>query len=210
MSGVLIVGAGGHAKVVADILRCQGATVLGYVDDDASLWGTLRLGLPVLGGIDGWAGHAPAGLVMGVGGNAARQAVVRRLGEPAAGLWRSAVHPDATVAASVRLGEGVVIAARAVVNPDTVVGDHAIINTGATVDHDCMLGAYSHIAPGAHLAGGVEVGEGALVGVGASVIPYRSIGPWATIGAGAAVVRDVPGRVTARGVPARWDQNARK
>ncbi len=208
MSGILIVGAGGHAKVVADILLCQGLAVLGYVDDDPSSWGEQRLGLPVLGGIDRWTEHTPDGLVMGVGGNAARQAIVRRLGEAAADMWRNAVHPSATVAPSVRLGVGVVIAAQAALNPDTVVGDHVIINTGATVDHDCILGEYSHIAPGAHLAGGVQVGAGTLVGVGVSVIPYQTIGSWSTIGAGATVVREIPGHVTAYGVPARWNTSA--
>ena len=208
MSGLLIVGAGGHARVVADILLCRGLPVLGYVDDDPASWGSVRLGLPVLGSVEAWAEHAPGGLVMGIGDNAARRAVVGRLGERAGELWRSAVHPDATVAASARLGRGVVIAARAVVNPDALIGDHAIINTGATVDHDCRLGAYCHVAPGANLAGGVEVGEGALIGVGAAVIPYLSVGRWATVGAGAVVVRDVPDGVTATGAPARWRDGA--
>lgn len=202
--GVLVIGAGGHAKVVADILACQGEIVIGFLDDNPDSWGTRRLGLPVLGGIDLFDSHSPGGLVMGIGDNMARQRIVGRLGTAANGLWRSAIHPRSTVASSVRVGSGVVVAAGAVVNPDSVLGDHVIVNTGATVDHDCMIGNYVHIAPGVHMSGGVQVGLGVLIGVGASVAPGKTIGDWAVVGAGAVVVRDVPGRVTAKGVPARW------
>lgn len=204
MSGVLIFGAGGHAKVVADILCCQGVSIRGFLDDDPQSWGTTRLGIPVLGGIDAWIDHAPDGLVIGIGSNSIRRAIVARLGDRVQNLWRSAIHPRATIAESVRLGHGVVVAAHAVLNPDSVIGDHAIINTSATVDHDCTIGAYVHIAPGVHLGGGVRVDEGTLIGIGSSVIPYRTIGSWAVIGAGAAVVTDIPDKVTAKGVPARW------
>jgi sugar O-acyltransferase (sialic acid O-acetyltransferase NeuD family) len=206
MSGILIVGAGGHAKVVADILLSQGLNVVGFLDDDPSTWGGTRLGLPVVGSIASYAEYAPEGLVMGVGSNLARKQIVKRLGAEAHGLWRGAIHSRATLANSVRLGVGVVVAAGAVVNPDSVLGDHVIINTGAIVDHDCTIGAYAHIAPGVRLAGGVCVGEGALIGVGASVIPLRAIGGWATVGAGAVVVDDVPDGAIAKGVPARWER----
>ena len=204
LDGVLILGAGGHGKVVADILVCQGVPVLGFLDDDPMLEGQTRLGLPVLGRIDAYPRYEPGGLVLGVGDAARRRGVVRRGGAAAQPLWRSAVHPRATVAASARLGRGVTISAGAVVNPDASVGDHAIVNTGATVDHDCVIAAYGHIAPGAHLAGGVRIGEGALVGVGANVCPNCSIGAWAVVGAGAVVVCDIPAGVTALGVPARY------
>jgi acetyltransferase EpsM len=204
MSGLLILGGGGHGKVVADILLARGELVLGFLDDDAATWGTTRFDLPVLGGIDTFADHSPAGLVPGLGANAARQRVVERLGERARGLWRPAIHPRAIVAPSARIGQGAVVAAGTVINPDAVVGDHAIVNTGATVDHDCVVGAYAHLGPGTHLAGGVRVGEGTLVGIGAVVIPYRSIGRWSIVGAGAVVVRDIPDGVTAKGLPARW------
>ena len=201
---MLVLGAGGHGKVVADILLCRGLAVRGFLDDDPAIWGATRLGLPVLGAIESYAGYAPDGLVMGIGANHIRRQVAERLGAAATPLWRNAIHPQATVAASARLGRGVMIAAGAVVNPDSALGDHVIINTGATVDHDCTLGAYVHLAPGGHLAGGVRIGAGTLIGVGASVAPQRSVGEWATVGAGAVVVRDIPDRVIAKGVPARW------
>ncbi len=204
MSGVLVLGAGGHGKVVADILLCQGIDVLGFLDDDPASWGTTRLGLPVLGAIATYHRFDPTGLALGIGSNAGRQSVVAQLGDATASLWCNAVHPRATVAGSVRLGRGVVVAAGVVVNPDTIVGDHVILNTGCTVDHDCEIGAYSHIAPGSHLAGGVRIGEGAFMGIGSVITPYRSVGEWTTVGAGAAVVTDIPAKVVAKGVPARW------
>jgi sugar O-acyltransferase (sialic acid O-acetyltransferase NeuD family) len=199
---ILVVGAGGHGKVAADILLRAGQTVLGFVDDDEATWGTAPLGLPVFGATVDYAKFQVTGLVMGIGSNRARKAVVERISVGT--VWQSAIHPAAVIAESARIGRGVLIAAGAIINPDAVVGDFAIINTGATVDHDCALGAYVHIAPGVNLAGGVQVGEGTLIGVGARVIPYQRIGAWAIIGAGGVVVRDVPDGVTAKGVPARW------
>jgi len=203
MSGILIIGAGGHGKVVADILLRQSMPVRGFLDDDPTTWGTLRLGLPVLGPIDTFSDYSPEGLAMGIGSNALRQDVVKRLGTLAQELWQSAIHPRAILAPSAKIGRGTVIAAGAIVNPDAVVGEHVIINTGATVDHDCRIGDFAHIAPGVHLAGGVRVGEGSLVGIGGSVIPGCNIGQWTTIGAGAVVVDDIPSHSVAVGVPAR-------
>lgn len=203
MSGILIIGAGGHGKVVADILLQQSAPVLGFLDDDPTTWGTSRLGLPVLGAIDTFLDHSPEGLVMGIGSNVLRQDIVKRLGSLAQELWWSAIHPQAIIAPSARIGRGTVVAAGAIVNPDAMVGDHVIINTGATVDHDCRIGDFAHIAPGVHLAGGVRVGEGSLLGIGSTVIPCCSIGQWTIIGAGAVVVDDIPSHAVAVGVPAR-------
>lgn len=204
MSNLLVIGAGGHAKVVADILLCQGLQLQGFLDDDPRSWGTTRLGLPVLGGISTYVDYAPGGLAMAIGDNAARERIVTQMGQAVQSLWRNALHPRATIAASARLGRGVVVAAGAVLNPDSVLGDFAILNTGATVDHDCNIGEYAHLAPGTHLSGGVNIGRGTLVGVGATIAPGCSVGEWAVIGAGAVVVSNIPDRVTAIGVPARW------
>lgn len=199
-----MVGAGGHGKVVADILICQGIAVRGFLDDASATWGSTRLGLPILGPVAAYADYAPDGLALGVGANAIRRQIVTQLDCGAADLWRAAIHPRAVVAASARLGIGAVIMAGAVINPDTVLGDHVIINTGASVDHDCLIGDYVHLAPGVHLSGGVRVGAGTLVGVGGAIAPGRTVGAWTTVGAGAVVVRDIPDGVTAKGVPARW------
>jgi sugar O-acyltransferase (sialic acid O-acetyltransferase NeuD family) len=203
---VLILGAGGHAKVVADVLELSGTDIAGYLDDDPRLIGERLLGYPVLGPIASLAAHAPTGLIVGVGSNDARRRIVERVGDSARELWINAIHPRAVVAASARraLGQGILIGAGAVVNPDTRVADHVIVNTGATVDHDCDLGVFAHIAPGCHLAGNVTVGAGTLIGIGSTVIPGIHIGARSIVGAGSVVVRDVPDGVTAKGVPARW------
>lgn len=203
MSGVLILGAGGHAKVIADILMSQGTEVRGFLDDDPKLWGEMRLGLPVLGAIGQYLDYQPDGLIIGIGDNLVRRSFAERLSTQAQKLWCNAVHPRAILARSVRLGQGVVVGAGAVINPDTVLGDHAIINTGATVDHDCTIGDFVHVAPGAHVAGGVLVGEGALLGIGSSLIPNISVGAWTTIGAGSVVTSDLSAELIAFGVPAR-------
>jgi len=203
MSGVLILGAGGHAKVVADILRASGIRVIGFLDDDPVTWQQQRLNLPVLGPIDSFENHAPDGLALGVGSNHGRQTIVERLGTHAEQLWHNAIHPSAVVAPSVRLGRGVVVAAGAIINPDSTIGDYAIVNTAASVDHDCLVGDFAHIAPASCLTGGVRIGEGTLVGAGSTITPYRSVGAWSVIGAGAVVTQDIPSDITAVGVPAR-------
>lgn len=207
MSGLLILGAGGHAKVVADILMSQGIQVLGFLDDDPDLWGETRLGLPVLGAIVRHSEYETDGLIIGIGDNLVRRSIAQRLDAQSQRLrWRNAVHPRATIANSARLGRGIVVGAGAVINPDAILGDHVVINTGATVDHDCIIGAFAHIAPGAHLAGGVIVGEGALLGVGSSLIPNVKVGEWTTVKAGSVVVSDLYAKSIAYDVPAKTEK----
>lgn len=204
LTGILIVGAGGHAKVVADILHAQGDHVLGYLDDEVSLHGQERLGFPILGSIDCYRDFNPNGLIIGVGSNSARFEIVKRLDAVPRGLWVNAIHPQAVIAPSVQLGIGIVVAAGVVINPDAVIGDHAIINTGATVDHDCAIGRFVHIAPGVNLAGNVQIDDECLIGIGSDAIPGCHIGAKAVVGAGSVVISDIPAGVTAKGVPARW------
>jgi len=204
MSGILIIGAGGHAKVVADILLSRGEKVLGFLDDNPQLWGQTRLDLPILAGTDSFLEFQPDGLIIGIGVNTVRKAIVERLGDAARLLWRLAIHPSAVIAPSVSLGPGTVICAGVVINPDTAIGQHVIINTGATVDHDCVIEDYAHVAPGSTLTGAIRVGVGALIGARAVAIPGRTVGAWATVGAGAVITRDVPAGIVAKGIPARW------
>jgi sugar O-acyltransferase (sialic acid O-acetyltransferase NeuD family) len=198
--GVVVVGAGGHAKVVISTLQEAGIEIAALVDDDPGKVGETLLGVRVVGlPAERLSGGAPRA-VIAVGDNPQRRAVAERFPHVE---WCSVVHPRAFMHPSVRLGPGTVVFAGAIIQPDTRIGPHVIVNTGATVDHDCEIGGFVHIAPGVHLSGGVTVGEGALLGIGSCVRPGGVVGSWATVGAGAAVVGTIPDGVVAVGVPAR-------
>lgn len=198
--GVFVLGAGGHGKVVISTLHAAGHRVAAVLDDDSARWGKTLLGLPIVGAITELPDSGEAQAVIAVGDNRVRERLARQFRNVE---WITAVHPSAYVHPSVHLGPGTVLCAGVVVQPDAVIGAHVIVNTRATVDHDCQVGDYVHLAPGVHLAGGVRVEQGALLGIGSVVIPGCRIGEWTTIGAGGVVVRDLPRRITAIGVPAR-------
>ena len=204
--GNLIVGAGGHGKVVADALLAAGMKLLGFLDDDLTRMNQVVLGYPVLASSDKWTELNAEGLVIGVGNNHIRQQLQEKIKAIAWPNWIKVIHPRAVVAQTALVGVGTVVMAGAIINPDAVIGEHAIINTGATVDHDCTVGKYVHIAPGVHLAGEVSVGDSAFIGIGSVVLPGCRIGKNAVIGAGAVVINDVPDDVVAKGIPARWDE----
>ncbi|MGB5161623.1 MAG: acetyltransferase [Thermoanaerobaculia bacterium] len=195
---IVVVGAGGHAKVVIATVRAAGGDVVAAYDDDHDRWGQQILGVPINGPISSEAiGNAPA--IIAIGNNRARQSIAERLHAQ----WVSVCHPNTTVHSSVLLGPGTVVFAGSVIQPDATIGAHSILNTAATVDHDCIVGDFVHIGPGVCLCGGVTVDEGVLLGVGAKVAPNVEVGPWSTAGAGAVCVVDVPGSTTVVGVPAR-------
>jgi len=198
--GVYVIGGGGHAKVVISTLRAMGASLKGVLDDSPRLRGLEIAGVPVLGPIELLADQTTPSAIIAVGSNAFRRQTALKFPHV---RWVCALHPTAVIDPSVMIGAGSVVFAGAVLQVDVRLGDHVIVNTGATVDHDGTLHDYTHLAPGVHLAGNVTVAEGAFVGVATAVIPGRRIGPWATVGAGAVVVRDLPANVTAVGTPAR-------
>lgn len=204
---VLIVGAGGHAQVVADcLLRMAEAgysvTPIGYVDDNPLLHGVVYLGLPVLGGLAMIPTTPHDALLLGIGSNHTRRRLYALLSEGGE-HFATAIHPRAIVAPDVVIGAGTLVAAGAVINTGTTVGGNVIINTGATVDHGNQIGDHAHIAPGVHLGGDVIVGAGTLVGIGAIVMPQRTVGRWAVVGAGAVVHQPVADETTVVGIPAR-------
>lgn len=200
-SGVFVMGAGGHGKVVVSTLQERGVEVLGVFDDDAGKWAGRLLGVPVLGGLDLAPEYADRGrFILAIGDNDQRARLVERF---ACLDWATAVHPAAYVHPTVRLEAGVVVFAGAVVQPETAVGAHSIVNTGATVDHDCQIGDFAHLAPGVNLAGGVVVESRAMLGVGAVVVPGVRIGEGAVVGAGSVVIGNVDPGDTVAGVPAR-------
>jgi len=204
---IVVLGAGGHAKVVVDAIRtAELARTVRVRDDDSRLDGQELLGILVETPI-GRPEELPECVHVATGDNRTRQRLAAVL--VAAGKRLIAVaHPHASVAAAARIGSGAFIAAKAVIAPSAVVGECAIINHCAVVDHDCMVGPYAHIAPNATLGGAVRVGVGTLIGAGAVVLPGMEVGNWATVGAGAVVTRPVPDGTTVVGVPALWKPHA--
>lgn len=203
--GIIIYGAGGHGKVVADVVERQGTyNLLGFIDDNPAVWGKELSGYKILGGIDACTngGLTRYPFIVAIGDNQARRQIVARL-ETLGGHFGRAVHPSAQIAKDVRLAPGVMVMANVVINPGSRIGNHTIVNTSATIDHDCVIGDFVHISPAAALAGNVVVQEGAHVGMGSLILPGVQVGAYSVIGAGAVVTKNIPERVTAVGVPAR-------
>jgi UDP-N-acetylbacillosamine N-acetyltransferase len=204
---IVIWGASGHARVVADIIRTSGSyEIAAFLDDvQPGRAGERFEGAPVAGGREQLAACRAAGathLIVAFGNCAARLEAAREAIASGFTLG-TAIHPSAVVAASARIGAGSVVAANAVVNPAAVIGENVIINTSASVDHDCVVENGAHLCPGVRLAGGVRIGAAAWIGIGATVADQRTIGSGALVGAGAVVVSDIPEHVVAYGVPAR-------
>jgi sugar O-acyltransferase (sialic acid O-acetyltransferase NeuD family) len=205
---VVVVGASGHGKKVAEALLLAGEhTVVGFLDSVKTA-GTQWFGLEVLGRDDELVAVAARlqvdAAVVGIGDNAARRRVADMLRAAMPDVvFPVVVHPSAVIATGARCGEGAVVMAGAVVGVDAALGAHALVDTGAVLDHDSVLGQAASLAPGAAVAGGVTIGACAAVGIGATVIQGRVIGEHTVVGAGAAVLSDLPGHVVAVGVPAR-------
>ncbi|MGY4761583.1 acetyltransferase [Paenibacillus caseinilyticus] len=200
----MVLGAGGHAKVVIDILRADPKIELvGCIDKDPSLRSVARL--PVLGDDSLLAGLHAQGIqhaFIAIGSNRVRQQLGQQL-ESLGFRLVSAISPFSWISDSAQLGDGVAVMPGAVINAEAKIGRLSIINTGATVDHECDIGEACHIAPGSALSGNVTVGKGTFLGTGTRVIDAIEIGPWAMVGAGSVVTRPLPGRCTAVGVPCR-------
>lgn len=199
---LLILGAGGHGRVVAETAIAAGLSVAGFLDEDPSLLRQRPLGLPVLGNTDTLNQTDAAALGFGVGRNSTRLALLHRF---AISRWSLPwiIHPRAWLSPSAVVGPATVVMANASVQTACQLGAAVIINTNASVDHDCVLADGVHVSPGAHLAGNVTVGESTHIGIGASVIEGIRIGANCLIAAGAVVVQDVPDGQRVAGVPAR-------
>ena len=208
---MIVWGAGGHAAVLADAANSAEMEVVGFVSDDPARLGTTVRGFTsTVIAVDadframltrGAAWPLDATIVgLGFGDNAVRIAAARAVRADALPLIR---HPSAVIAASAELGAGTAVLALAVVNPRATIGMAVIVNTGALVEHDCVVEDGAHLSPGSVIAGGVRVGAGAWIGARAVVLPGVTIGAGALIGAGAVVTRDVDPKSVVVGIPAR-------
>ena len=208
MKSLVIIGAGGHGKVVADAARCTGNWPQVEFFDER--WPALYEleGTAVVGDLaqlrsrtaPGW--PADTELVVALGDNTRRLALSREFVAAGARL-ATVVHPSAVVSTSAEVGAGSVVFAHAVINPGCVIGQACIVNTGTLVDHDARIAEGVHICPGVALAGNVSVGAEAWVGIGSCVIQGVKIGERAIVGAGSVVIRDVAAATTVAGSPAR-------
>jgi len=204
---VVIVGAGGHGQVVADILLAagrdgDGVRAVGYVDDRPGSHLSLRPDQRLLGTVAQLSELPHDAVVVAIGDNEKRARIMCALAR-AGERFVTARHPSAIVSEDVQPGDGNVLAARTVVMTGSHLGRGIILNTASTIDHHTIVGDYVHIAPGVHLGGEVSVGAGALIGIGAVVLPRISIGAGAIVGGGAVVTRNVSPGATVVGVPAR-------
>ncbi|SDB24657.1 transferase hexapeptide (six repeat-containing protein) [Ruminococcaceae bacterium FB2012] len=192
-----IIGASGHGKVVADIAKLNGYDEIEFLDDNEEL--TTCGNYPVTGSTE-FAYSIQNNVFVGIGNAIIRKKIMEKLNDKAI---VSLVHPDAVIAEDVIIGQGSVVMAGAVINPGTVIGKGCIINTCSSVDHDCIIADYVHIAVGAHLCGTVTVGESTWIGAGATVSNNVTICRKCMIGAGAVVVKEIKEEGTYVGVPSK-------
>lgn len=193
---MILYGAGGHAKVVYDCLISQGIRLEGVFDDNPAK--EIFVGLKVINP------YVPnlfvnEKLIISIGSNKIRYELSRSLKHK----FGTAIHKSAFIAERSKIGLGAMIFAKSVIQTEVQFGNHVIINTGAIVDHDCVIEDFAHIGPGAVICGEVKIGTGAFIGANATVLPELSIGKWAVIGAGSVVLEDVEDGAKVAGNPAK-------
>jgi sugar O-acyltransferase (sialic acid O-acetyltransferase NeuD family) len=191
---IYLYGAGGHAKVIADILEVKGIIPAGVFDDDPSkkIWNYPTLSFP------GPFNFSVDEMIISIGNNHTRKKISGKNLK-----YHTAIHPSAVVSRHSLIGEGSVVMGASLINADSVIGRHCIVNSNASIDHDCFIGDFVHVSPNATLCGGVTIGECTLIGTGVIIIPGKKIGANSIIGAGTIVITDIPDNVIAVGNPAR-------
>lgn len=194
---LIIIGASGHGKVVADIAHLSGYTEIVFLDNDPELKMCLRY--PVLGP-DTMTEELDGDVFVAVGNSEVRRKLMERDNDR---HFPVLIHPQAVIAEDVVIGDGTVVMAGAVINPGARIGIGTIVNTSSSIDHDCFIGNYCHVSVGAHLSGTVDVGNNCWIGAGATVSNNVKICSDVMIGAGAVVIDDIKETGTYVGVPAR-------
>jgi len=204
---IILLGAGGHAKVLIDALRLQSVEILGIVDVDPNKKGLELMGLPIIGSDEEVMKYSPQKIRLVNGIGSVRISPLRRqLFEnfKCKGYqFENVIHPSAIIANEVILSEGVQIMAGVIIQAGCQIGVNTIINTGSLVDHDCLIGQHVHIAPGVVLSGGVVVDENVHIGTGAVIIQGLQVGANSLVAAGAVVIQDILSDATVAGIPAR-------
>jgi len=198
---VFVFGAGGHGRVLVDVITRQGRHVVAEVLDDDADAGRVRVsgGRERLGEL---VGLGIAAGVIAIGDNATRGALAALAAQAGLGFV-SAVDPTAQIAEGVPVGDGTFAARGSIVNVGCTVGDHVILNTACTIDHDSAVATLAHVSPGVTVGAECSIGSGARLGIGATVVSGVAVGDGAVVGAGAVVIHDVPPGATVAGVPAR-------
>ena len=194
LNRLIIIGASGHGKVIADIAVKNGYEDIAFLDDDENIKDCA--GFPVVGRTKE-AKMLDGDKIVAIGNAAIRTKIQKELETV------TLIHPDAVVGRRVKIGQGTVVMAGAIINSDTVIGDGCIINTASSVDHDCVIEDYSHIAVGAHLCGTVHIGKGTWIGAGSTISNNVNICSDCIIGAGTVVTKDIEEVGTYIGVPAK-------
>ncbi|MGV3467187.1 MAG: acetyltransferase [Heyndrickxia sp.] len=206
---IVIIGQGGHSKVVKElILQNKEQRIVGFLDDryeavkieKNTFYGPISSYEQLL------TIHSNLKFVIAIGDNSIRKKIHQKLHLPDSYLI-TLIHPTAVISPSAKIGNGSVIMINTVINAEAEIGSHTIINTGTVVEHECIVGDYTHISPNSTLTGGVRVGEGVHIGAGSTIIPNIEIGEWSIIGAGSTVIRTIPPNSLAVGVPAKIKNN---
>lgn len=190
---VIIIGASGHGKVIADIVEKSGDTVFGFLDDDLSKKG-------VIGKIEKCTQYSDKLFIIAIGNNEIRKRIAIEYPNI---RYYTAIHPTAVIANGVNIGKGTAVMANAVINSEASVGEHCIINTASVVEHECDLGSFVHVSPGTVLCGNVKIGESAHIGASAVVRNNISITANVTVGCGSCVVKDISEQGTYVGIPVK-------
>lgn len=195
---LVIIGAGGHAKVAVETAQLAGWEVVGFADDNPNV---ALLDFPYLGKPNDIKPTEDIHLILAIGSNSVRKKMDLALSDRFS--WATIIHPRAIISSRAKLREGTVVFAGAVIQADTMIGRHCIVNSSASIDHDCKIADYCHIAPNAVLAGGVTLEDGVFIGAGSVVTPSRHIGAWSILGAGGVAVNNLTANETFMGIPAK-------